>query len=47
MLAYFNDIMNTCEDSLNSLDVKQFERLIDHCIKCIDNGGKIVASGLG
>ena len=47
MLEYFNDIMNTCEESLRSLDVKQFERLIDHCIKCIDNGGKIVASGLG
>ena len=47
MLTYFNDIMNTCEESLNSLDVKQFERLIDHGIKCSDNGGTIVARGLG
>lgn len=34
MLEYFNDIMNTCEESLRSLDVKQFERLIDHCMGC-------------
>ena len=47
MIRYFNDIMDTCRDSLNSLDTKEFDRLIDHCIRCIDNGGKIVASGLG
>lgn len=47
MIKYFNDILDTCRDSLNSLDTKEFDRLINHCIRCIDNGGKIVASGLG
>lgn len=47
MITYFNDIMKTVKESLDSLDESQFKRLVAHCTKCIDNGGKIVASGLG
>lgn len=47
MLTYFRDIMKTCGESLESLDEEIFEKLLDDCVKCIDNGGKIIASGLG
>ena len=47
MIQYFNDILETVKDSINSLDEKTFEVLIQHCTNCIKNGGKIVASGLG
>ncbi len=47
MLTYFRDIMKTCGESLESLDEEIFEKLLDNCVKCIDNGGKIIASGLG
>ena len=47
MITYFNEIMDTVKESLNSLDENQFKRLVNHCTKCINNGGKIVASGLG
>lgn len=39
--------MDTVKASLNSLDENQFKRLVNHCTRCINNGGKIVASGLG
>lgn len=47
MLTYFDDILNTIESSIHSLDIDIFNTLVDHCIKCIDSGGKIIASGLG
>lgn len=47
MLTYFRDIMKTCGESLESLNEEIFEKLLDNCVKCIDNGGKIIASGLG
>lgn len=47
MLTYFDNILDTIEDSIHSLDVDVFNELVDHCIRCIDNGGKIIASGLG
>lgn len=47
MIAYFNRMMETVEDSLHSLDEEQFRVLTDHCCSCIRGGGKIVASGLG
>ena len=47
MITYFNEIMDTVKASLNSLDENQFKRLVNHCTRCINNGGKIVASGLG
>ena len=47
MIRYFFDILGTVEDSIASLDEEKFSVLIEHCTKCIQNGGKIVASGLG
>lgn len=47
MIKYFNEILDTIRDSINLLDEDTFNELIEHCTKCIDNGGKIVASGLG
>ncbi len=47
MLTYFKDIMKTCGESLESLDEEVFGELLEQCIKCINNGGKIIASGLG
>jgi len=31
MIKYFNEIMATVKESLNSLDENQFRRLVDHC----------------
>lgn len=47
MITYFNEILETIEKSLLSLDEEKFEILISHCIEKISNGGKIIASGLG
>lgn len=47
MINYFNNILDTVRASVNSLDEREFEKLVDRCVRCIQNGGKIVASGLG
>ncbi len=47
MIHYFYDILDTVKDSISSLDERTFNILIDHCVSCIQAGGKIVASGLG
>lgn len=47
MIQYFFDILETVKDSVSSLDEKKFNMLVEHCTSCIQNGGKIVASGLG
>ena len=47
MITYFNDIMKTVKESLDSLDESQFKRLVAHCTKCIDNAGKNVDSRIG
>lgn len=47
MLTYFNNILKTVSDSIQTLDEEQFRVLVDHCVECLNNGGKIVASGLG
>lgn len=47
MMQYFEEITDTVEKSLDSIDEKKFDELLEHCCKCIRNGGKIIASGLG
>lgn len=47
MIEYFKQTMNTIEDSLESIDEKTYDKLVDDCVKCLKSGGKIVASGLG
>lgn len=47
MIEYYKDVMNTIEDSLESIPQDLYEQLIDECIEVLKNGGKIIASGLG
>lgn len=47
MINYFNDILDTVRDSIQTLDTERFNLLTDHCVACLKDGGKIVASGLG
>ncbi len=39
--------MKTIEDSLESIDEKLYEQIIEECVDTLKNGGKIIASGLG
>jgi arabinose-5-phosphate isomerase len=47
MIAYYEDVVKTIEDSLKSIDENLYEQLINECVATIKNGGKIIASGLG
>lgn len=47
MINYFNNILDTVRDSIQTLNEEQFNILTDHCVQCLKNNGKIVASGLG
>ena len=47
MIAYYDDVLATIEDSLESIDEKLYEQIIEECVTTIKNGGKIIASGLG
>ena len=47
MIAYYNDVIKTIEDSLNSIDEKLYEQIIEECVDTLKHGGKIIASGLG
>ncbi|MBR3516848.1 MAG: SIS domain-containing protein [Lachnospiraceae bacterium] len=47
MIGYYKDVLDTIKDSLESIDEKLYEQLIEECIETLNNGGKIIASGLG
>ena len=47
MIEYYKGVMNTIEDSLESIPQDLYEQLIDECVETLKNGGKIIASGLG
>ena len=47
MIAYYKDVVNTIEDSLESIDEKLYEQIIEECVETLKDGGKIIASGLG
>lgn len=47
MIAYYKDVVNTIEDSLESIDENLYEQIIEECVNTLKNGGKIIASGLG
>lgn len=47
MISYYDDVLATIEDSLESIDEKLYEQIIEECIDTLKNGGKIIASGLG
>lgn len=47
MIDYYKDVMKTIEDSLESIDEKLYQQIIEECVDTLKNGGKIIASGLG
>lgn len=44
---YFNDIMNSINNAVDSIDEKVFNSLVDDCVETLEKGNKIIASGLG
>lgn len=47
MIKYFERQMKELDDSLHSLDSAEFERLVREAVDTLNNGCKIVVSGLG
>lgn len=47
MIDYYSDVLNTIKDSLESIPVDLYEQIITECVETLNNGGKIIASGLG
>ena len=47
MIDYYKDVLDTIEDSLESIPVDLYEQIIIECMETLRNGGKIIASGLG
>lgn len=44
---YYENVINTIEKSINSINESDYEELINQCEKVIKNNGHIIASGLG
>ena len=47
MNSYFNNLIDIISNSISSMDENMFEKLIQECMDTLDNGGKIIVSGLG
>lgn len=47
MKAYFRDVMDTIQRSVESMDVAVFEQLANECQQVLNNGKKVIVSGLG
>ncbi|MDD3413811.1 MAG: SIS domain-containing protein [Lachnospiraceae bacterium] len=47
MMQYFESLLSTINDSLHSIDVDQFEKIVQDCVLAINNKNKIIATGLG
>lgn len=47
MIRYFEKQLKEIEDSIHSLDEKEFGRMVDEAARTIDEGHKIIVSGLG
>lgn len=47
MISYFEKQLKEIEYSIHSIDEKQFERMVSEAAKTIDEGHKIIVSGLG
>lgn len=46
-MKYFNETLEIITKSVKNLDDKQFEKLLNQCNETINNGKKIIVSGLG
>ncbi len=47
MMDYYKNVLDVISDSLESIDVTVYHKLIDQCTDTITGGHKIIASGLG
>lgn len=47
MIAYYEGVLDTIKDSIESIPEDIYEQIINECIETLKNGGKIIASGLG
>lgn len=47
MINYFSNVVETITDSLESIPIDVYEELVCECVEILNNGGKIIASGLG
>ena len=47
MIPYYETVMDVIRDSLESIPVGLYEQIIRECMEALNNGGKIIASGLG
>ena len=47
MINYYENVLKTIKDSIESVTEEQYEQLLKDCEDTIRSGGKIVASGLG
>lgn len=46
-MKYFEDTLRILTDSIKGLDESKFEKLLKKCNEVIDDGNKIIVSGLG
>ncbi len=47
MIKYFEDTLGIIDDSLHSMDMETFNRLVEQTTETLKKGNKIVVSGLG
>lgn len=47
MLPYFSDLLRILSESVESIDEKVFNQLLDETAETLQRGGKIIVSGLG
>lgn len=47
MITYYEGVLETIKDAIESIPEDEYEQIIDECVETIKNGGKIIASGLG
>lgn len=47
MIKYYDNILKTINNSLESIDEKEFSNLMNECYEIVKNGGKLIFSGLG
>ena len=47
MIAYYEGVLETIKDAIESIPEDKYTQIIDECVETIKKGGKIIASGLG
>lgn len=47
MISYYRDVIDVIEESIESIDIAEYERLVVECVGVLERKGKIIASGLG